>query len=78
MELVAQALILFRFPTNRPQITPEIKALKEIRKNIKFCIDNYQIVTNLQALTQKFKKLKTLLTWLVKMENTLSMIQRII
>ena len=54
----AEALILFRFPTNRPQITPEIKALKEIRKNIKFCIDNYQIVTNLQALTQKVQEIK--------------------
>lgn len=54
----AEALILFRFPTNSPQITPEIKSLKEIVKNVKFCIDNYQIVTNIQQLQQSVIQIK--------------------
>lgn len=54
----AEALILFRFPTSRPQITPEIKSLKEIVKNVKFCIDNYQIVTNIQQLQQTVMQIK--------------------
>ena len=54
----AEALILFRFPTSRPQITPEIKSLKEIVKSVKFCIDNYQIVTNIQQLQQTVMQIK--------------------
>ena len=54
----SEALILFRFPTNRPQITPEIKELKELSKNIKFCIDNYKVVTDIQNLAQAVQQIK--------------------
>ena len=55
----AEALILFRFPnTAPPVIAPEIEELIEINKKIKFCIENYEILTNYKELIRKLNNIK--------------------